>query len=56
MYYNKSHEFLGKTLKNIIRVMQNIGFTKSPHSTTIKPEKLRITIEKTDHKLPTICS
>ena len=56
MKYNPSHEYLGKILTKIIRVMQNIELTTSPDRTTITPEKIGATIYKMDHKLPTICS
>ena len=46
---NPSHEYLGKPLTNIIRVMQNIELTTSPDSTTITPEKLGETIEQMAH-------
>ena len=40
MHSNPSHKSLGKTLINIIRRMQNIGFTTSPDRTKIAPETL----------------
>ena len=49
MNYNTSHKSLGNTSKK-----RNIEFTTSPDSTTITPEKLGTTIEKTAHYLPTI--
>ena len=55
MKYNPSHEFLGKTLTNIIRVMRNVEFTTSPDSTTITPENIGATIEKMARWFPTIC-
>ena len=56
MDYNPSHEFLGKTLTKIIRVMQNIVFTTSPDVTTITQENIGATIDQVDHEFPTICS
>ena len=55
MYYNTLHESLGKPLIKNIRVMQNIGFTTSPNSTTSTPENLGETIDQMTHWLPTIC-
>ena len=46
MESNPSHKSFGKTLKKIIRIMQNIGFTTSLDSTTNTPEKIGATIEK----------
>ena len=54
MNYILSHEFPGKLLTNIIRVIRNIEFVTSPDSTTITPENLGATIEKMDHEFPTI--
>ena len=56
MYDNLSCEYLVKTLINIIRVMQNIGFTTSPESTIITLEKLGGTVEKRAHEFSTIGS
>ena len=55
MNYNPPHEYLGKLLTNIIRVMQNIKFTISPDRTTVTPENIGENIEKMAHELPTIC-
>ena len=55
MKSNPSHKSLGKTLTNIIRLMQNIELTTSLDSTIITPEKLWETIQKIAHGLPTIC-
>ena len=52
--YNPEHGSLGKTLTNIIRVMQNIGFTTSPEITTSAPENIGATIGKMAHGFPTI--
>ena len=46
MDYNQQHEYLGKTLTNIIRVMQNILFATSPYRTIIKPEILGYPLSK----------
>ena len=46
---NPSHNYPGKPLKNIIRVVQNIGFPTSPDRTKITPENIGVTIEKMDH-------
>ena len=46
MGYNPSRKCIGKPLTNTTTVMQNIGFTTSPYSTTFAPEKLEATIEK----------
>ena len=43
-------------MTNIIRVMQNIGFTTLPDSNTITPKNLGEIIEKMDYELQTICS
>ena len=37
MKSNTSHEYLGKPLTNIIRVMQNIGLTTSQYRNIITP-------------------
>ena len=54
MDYNPTQKYLGTPLKNIIRVIQNIGFTTSLDRTTISPENLGATIDKASHELPTI--
>ena len=56
MNYNPSQKSPGKTLTKIIRVIQNIEFTKSPDITTTTLENLEGNIEQMDHELPTICS
>ena len=54
MYSNTSHKYIGKPLKTIIIMMQNIGFTTSPDSTTITQENIGANIDKISHELPTI--
>ena len=49
MFQSKLREYFCKTLTNIIRVMQNIGFTTSLEITTITSEELVETIDKGYH-------
>ena len=56
MKYNPSNEHLGKTLINIIKVMQRIALTESTDRTTITPEKLGGAIEQMAHDIPSIWS
>ena len=54
MKSNTSHECIGNTSTNIIRVVQKIELTTSTDRTTSTPEKLGETIEKMSHDIPTI--
>ena len=46
MDYNPSNESLGKNFTKIVIVIRNIGFTTSPESTTITPEKFGKPLKK----------
>ena len=54
MDYNPYQKSIVKPLTNIIRVMQKIGFTISPDSTTISLEKIGETIDKIAQEFSTI--